>query len=161
MLIEVKTTQQQDAEPKGAKRFEFSIAERLTRLPAYFALLIVGIAAYIRSIAAVQASTPDVTGRGGDKDGSAGEPRDGQVAQIDDLVASGVDETETGSIDDAGGRRLGGRLLALSAGNQASTGKRHECQECAHGCGCRVYRPALRVVSWSAGTPSRQSWIVP
>ena len=82
MLIDVKTTQQQDAEPKGAKRFEFSIAERLTRLPAYFALLIVGIAAYIRSIAAVQASTPDVTGRGGDKDGSAGEPRDGQVAQI-------------------------------------------------------------------------------
>ena len=105
MLIEVKTTQQQDAEPKGAKRFEFSIAERLTRLPAYFALLIVGIAAYIRSIAAVQASTPEVTGRGGDKDGSAGEPRDGQVAQIDDLVGSGVDETETGSIDDAGGRR--------------------------------------------------------
>jgi Ca2+-binding RTX toxin-like protein len=105
MLIEVKTTQQQDVEPKGAKRFEFSMAERLTRLPAYFALMIVGIAAYIRSITAAQASTPEIAGRTGEKDGNAGEPRDDQVAQIDDLVASGIDETETGGIEDAGGRR--------------------------------------------------------
>jgi Ca2+-binding RTX toxin-like protein len=113
MLIEVKTTQETDTEPKGAKRFEFKAAERLTRLPAYFALMIVGIAAYIRSITAAQASTPEMTGRGGDKDDSAGQPREGQVAQIDDLVASGVDASETGSIDDLGGRRG----LGLEPGN--------------------------------------------
>ena len=105
MLIEVKTTQEQDTEPKGAKRFEFSMAERLTRLPAYFALMIVGIAAYIRSITAAQASTPEMDDRTGNRDGNAGQPRDGQMAQIDDLVASGVDGTETGSVEDAAGRR--------------------------------------------------------
>ncbi len=111
MLIDVKTSH--EPEPKGAKRFEFKTAERLTRLPAYFALMIVGIAAYIRSITAVQASSPEMGGRAGDKDGNAGQPREGQIAQIDNLAASGVDTSETGSINDMGGRRG----LGLEPGN--------------------------------------------
>ena len=112
MLIEVKTPQTQDADPKGSKRFEFNTAERLTRLPAYFALMIVGIAAYIRSIVPVQASAPDLGGRGREQDGEAA-PREQDIAQIADLTTAGVDETETGSIGDGGGRRG----LGLEPGN--------------------------------------------
>ena len=113
MLIEVKTTQNQDAEPKGAKRFEFNTAERLTRLPAYFALMIVGIAAYIRSITAAHASAPEPAAKGSGDGGGNSAPRDQRIAQIDDLVASGVDETETGSLGDTGGHRG----LGLQPGN--------------------------------------------
>lgn len=105
MLIEVKSSQSQDADPKGAKRFEFNTAERLTRLPAYFALMIVGIAAYLRSITGAEASAPDLMGRAGNKDGGDAAPRDQALARIDPLVAAGVDETETGSIGEEGGRR--------------------------------------------------------
>lgn len=105
MLIEVKSPQTQDADPKGGKRFEFNTAERLTRLPAYFALMIVGIAAYIRSIVpAAGASAPDPAGRGSDRDNAAA-PREQTVAQIDDLTSAGVDEVATGSIGDGEGRR--------------------------------------------------------
>ena len=56
MLIEVKSQQNQTTEPKGAKRFEFNTAEKLSRLPAYLALMVVGIAAYLRSLSPAQAT---------------------------------------------------------------------------------------------------------
>ena len=114
MLIEVKSTQNQDAEPKGAKRFEFKTAETLSRLPAYFALMVVGIAVYIRSIttAVARPFEGQQSPGGGDQDATAA-PRDQQTAQIDDLVQSGVDDIETGSVGTSEGRRS----LGIEEGN--------------------------------------------
>lgn len=102
MLIEVKSAQNDESELKGAKRFEFNTAERLTRLPAYLALMVVGIAAYIRSITAAQARLPE-TDRA---EGAEGESVNAPPAQeTDDLAVAGIDDTETGGIEGEGGRR--------------------------------------------------------
>jgi Ca2+-binding RTX toxin-like protein len=113
MLIEVKSQQSQNSEPKGARRFEFKTVEKLSRLPAYFALMVVGIAAYLRSLSPAQASTPEPAGRSnGEPEGRAA-PREQMMAQFVDLEAHGVDQAETGSIGDGGGRRG----LGVEAGN--------------------------------------------
>jgi Ca2+-binding RTX toxin-like protein len=104
MLIEVKSPQSQDNDPKGGKRFEFNTAERLTRVPAYFALFVLSIAAYIRSIVSVQANAPEMRGRDREQDSDAA-PREQNTAQLTDLNATGVDEIEIGSIGEGGGRR--------------------------------------------------------
>lgn len=105
MLIQVKSTQAEQAGPGDRKRFEFS-AERLTRLPAYFALLVVAIAAYIRSITTVQAKVDEEAGNARSPKDHATSTGDAQMsAQVDDLAAPGVDETETGSTGAGEGRR--------------------------------------------------------
>lgn len=98
MLIEVKATQKSEPPVQGRQRFEFATAERLSRLPAVFALLVVGIAAYLRSMMPVFARTEEASGKVGD-DNPDGAPHEQQVALLDDLAAAGVDETETGSTD--------------------------------------------------------------
>ncbi|ODT66145.1 MAG: hypothetical protein ABS75_28420 [Pelagibacterium sp. SCN 63-23] len=108
MLIEVKSVQTKEPEAKGAKRFEFAAAERLSRLPAYFALMIVGIAAYIRSISTAWAGSPEQRDRGDAHDEGGRSPKDQQIALVGQdgvLTESGTDDTETGSIEGQGARR--------------------------------------------------------
>ncbi|MVS98835.1 cadherin-like domain-containing protein [Devosia marina] len=110
MLIEVKSAQNDESELKGARRFEFNTAERLTRLPAYLALMVVGIAAYIRSITAAQARLPETDRAEGGEGESVNAP---PAQETDDLAVAGIDDTETASIEGEGGRRG----LGLEPGN--------------------------------------------
>jgi len=56
MLIEVKSTKTDEPASGEAKRFSFTTGERLTRLPAIFALIAVAVAAYMRSIFSAEAA---------------------------------------------------------------------------------------------------------
>lgn len=96
MLVEVKASQPAEQEPKGAKRFEFKTAERLSRLPAYFALVVVGVAAYLKSIFGVEARPYDHAQYDPRLDKPA-PPEEVEIAE--DLSGKGVDETTTGSVD--------------------------------------------------------------
>lgn len=61
MTIEVKSVRPPERESQDAGRFEFNATERLSRLPTYFALAVVAMAAYLRSIFAVEGRLHDET----------------------------------------------------------------------------------------------------
>lgn len=100
MLIEVKATQKAEAEPQGAKRFEFNTAERLSRLPAYLALMVIGIASYIRSITGASARTPDEVSVGKAEETVTAPPRTA-VAQAEGQAVPGDQAKQEADADES------------------------------------------------------------
>jgi hypothetical protein len=110
MLIEVKASQKTESSPQGRQRFEFAAAERLSRLPAVFAMVIIGIAAYLRSMTPSLALTEPATNQPATEEKKVA-VRDIALAQVDEhFAANGVDETETGSVQ-------GGPANSIGRGN--------------------------------------------
>lgn len=55
MLIEAKSTKAEQA-PKDGERFKFHAGERMTRLPLYIAMAVLGLVVYLKSIVSSQAA---------------------------------------------------------------------------------------------------------
>jgi Ca2+-binding RTX toxin-like protein len=99
MLIDVKAQQERPEETGDEpQRFEFSAAERLSRLPTYFALAILGLTAYLRSIFAREAPAPATANAPNADDGSAARPNDNRVAELAQLTPS---QASNADIEDA------------------------------------------------------------
>jgi len=96
MIIEAKANRRQ-AEPEDPrKRLEFNTPEKTSRLPVYFALLITGIAAYLKSAFPAQSQGAPHTSDDGVPSAGGNTPRSGRM----EPGRPDIDETTTGSIGD-------------------------------------------------------------
>ena len=92
MIIEAKANRQSEQPEDPRKRFEFDKPEKSSRLPVYFALIVTGIAAYLKSAFPAQSQSnmpsPDPLGAA---------QRSGQGPHSRPMEP-GLDDIETGSI---------------------------------------------------------------
>jgi Ca2+-binding RTX toxin-like protein len=105
MVIEAKASKTAQEPAKGKDRFAFANGERLTRLPLYVAMAIVGIAAYLKTMLQSQAATAS-------SDPTSDPPADGEAPENwclpgDEFLNEAafpdkVDTPSTGSVGDPG-----------------------------------------------------------
>ena len=93
MIIEAKANRQPSEPQDPRKRLDFNVPERASRLPIYFALLITGIAAYLKSAFPVLSQSDAPPSGDGLPSANSGPPRSGRMES-----GPGIDETTTGSI---------------------------------------------------------------
>ena len=102
MIIEVKGTNTREEAPEGASRFDFRKEERLTRLPAIIAMIVVAVATYLKSVLEAMGLQTPAPQRPDELDDTLAEPINWCVpteASLDlGLLDQEVDPTETGSI---------------------------------------------------------------
>jgi Ca2+-binding RTX toxin-like protein len=102
MHIEVKSTREKSTAPEGAERFNFLKGEKLSRLPAYVAMAVIAVAAYLKSAFESRALTPPPDEAPLPQSNAPAPinwclPTDRQLARAD-LDDQEVDPTVTGSI---------------------------------------------------------------
>ena len=95
MIIEAKATRQSAEQVDPRKKLDLNGPEKLSRMPIYIALLITGIAAFIKSAFPAQSQDePNLPGPDGDRDAASRDIGRGL------RPGSDIDDTITGSIDD-------------------------------------------------------------
>ncbi len=92
MIIEAKANRQQSEPQDPRKRLEFNTPEKTSRLPVYFALLITGIAAYLKSAFPAQ-SQADAVAPDSLPASNSNAPRSGRMES-----GPGIDDMTTGAI---------------------------------------------------------------
>ena len=109
MIIEAKANRQSDQPQDPRKRFEFNAPEKTSRLPIYFALIITGIAAFLKSAFAAQPQGPAEDPHP-EQGGHGSGPGAGGVS-VATAEQPEVDETITGSIGDEPPRNTIGGVM--------------------------------------------------
>lgn len=113
MIIEGKANRQQSEPVDPRKRLDFNAPEKISRVPIYFALLITGIAAYLKSAFPAQSQGEASPLDNGLSSANSSAPRGGRMApgQHD------IDNMTTGSIGDEGANNaIGGSLHGWNSG---------------------------------------------
>lgn len=95
MIIEAKASRQSSEPADPRKKFELDGPEKLSRTPLYFALLITGIAAFLKSAFPVRSLDERDSGPAGNRDEPSRDIVRGERPDFDQ-----IDDTETGSIED-------------------------------------------------------------
>lgn len=107
MIIEGKASRQPSEPVDPRKRLEFNAPEKASRVPIYFALLITGIAAYLKSAFPAQSQGGAPPTEDGLSSANSSAPRGGRMAP----GQPGIDNTTTGSIgDEHADNSIGGSL---------------------------------------------------
>lgn len=102
MIIEAKANRPQSEPDNPRKRLDFNTPEKTSRLPVYFALLITGIAAYLRSAFPARSQSDPPHSEDGLPAGNSNAPRSGRMES-----GPGIDDTMTGSIGDEADNSIG------------------------------------------------------
>lgn len=110
MIIEAKSTKQAAEPVDGRKQYETK-AEKTSKLPLYFALAITAIAAYLKSAFPAHSEIAEDTGPASEGATARGSAPDGEHVSEVPGIAELIDDTETGSIDEAEPRNSIGRGL--------------------------------------------------
>lgn len=100
MIIEPKSTRQETKPVESRKNFEDKGMERLSRVPLYFALLITGVAAYLKSALPTwfEVTDPLLARYHPDPDLGINATKEGSDSRSLPSMADMIDDLETGSI---------------------------------------------------------------
>lgn len=102
MIIEAKANRQPSEPQDPRKRLDFNTPEKTSRLPVYFALLITGIAAYLKSAFPAQSQSDAQHEGDGLPAANSNPPRSGRMES-----GPGIDDTMTGSIGEEPDNAIG------------------------------------------------------
>ena len=95
MIIEGRANRQPNEPVDPRKRLDFNTPEKLSRVPIYVALIITGVAAYLKSAFPAQSQSDAHTSDEGLPSANSSAPRGGRMS----AGSPDIDETTTGSID--------------------------------------------------------------
>ncbi|MGB3335554.1 MAG: cadherin-like domain-containing protein, partial [Devosia sp.] len=109
MIIEGKANRQPSEPVDPRKRLEFNTPEKASRVPIYFALLLTGIAAYLKSAFPAQSQGDAPPAEDGLSSANSSAPRGGRMApgrpEIDEITTGGIGDEDA---DNTVGGSLGG-----------------------------------------------------
>jgi Ca2+-binding RTX toxin-like protein len=111
MIIEAKANRQPSEPQDPRKRLDFNLPEKASRIPIYFALLITGIAAYLKSAFPAQSQGDTHTSGDGLPSANGSPPRSGRMES-----GREIDDTITGSIGEEAANAIGQSRNAWNAG---------------------------------------------